>query len=57
MVFVRAHAYVHTPHIHGVILGSLCAAGDWLDVYKDRQREGRTNRRGLVAIKVIYLYL
>lgn len=57
MVFVRARAYVHMLCIHGVMPGSLCASGDWLDVYKDRQGEGRTNRRELVAIKLIYLYL
>lgn len=39
MVFVLARAYVHMHCIHGVMSGSLCASGDWLDVYKDRQRE------------------
>lgn len=57
MVFVRARAYVHMRCMHGVMLGSLCASGDWLDVDKDRQREGRANRREVVAIKVIYLCL
>lgn len=54
MVFVRARAYVHMRCIHGVMSGSLCASGDWSDIY--RQREGSTNRRelGSFTYKVIW---
>lgn len=58
MVCGRTHAYVHMLCIRGGMPGSLCASGDWLDVCKGRQREGKANiRRELVTIKIIYSYL